>query len=251
MKRKNIVRLISGAIVILAIVLLVKYAYESEDLDSSRQQQPDPIVSQEDATQALNNAPLAFQENQGQTDEQVGYLAKTAGSTIFLTSEEIVYTFKKGVIRQSHVDANKEPIITAKDELEFKTNYFIGNDPQDWRTEVTTYAVVKYEDLYEGVDLQLKGDGGAMNYKYTLQPEINPETINVTFEGISQLYINPDGTLVIQTDFGNVALQAPLASQVIDGKNTSRIVRYILLDEKTFSFVVLDLDTQLPLSIEI
>jgi len=56
------------------------------------------------------------------------------------------------------LDANPAPRITGVEELSGRSNYFIGNDPAKWRTNVPTYAKVKYQDVYPGVDLVYYGN---------------------------------------------------------------------------------------------
>jgi len=51
------------------------------------------------------------------------------------------------------VGANQAAKVTPLDELPGKSNYFIGNDPKKWRTDVPTYGKVKYAGVYPGIDL--------------------------------------------------------------------------------------------------
>ena len=50
-------------------------------------------------------------------------------------------------------DANTNPQVRGLSELPGKTNYFIGNDPTKWQTDIPNFAKVKYESIYPGVDL--------------------------------------------------------------------------------------------------
>src|SRR4030095_1239014 len=82
------------------------------------------------------------------------------GYTLFLTGNDAVLRFQNqtksnnaSILRLSLKDANPKPLVTGLSELPGKTNYFIGNDPKKWRTDVPTYAKVKYESIYSGVDL--------------------------------------------------------------------------------------------------
>jgi hypothetical protein len=50
------------------------------------------------------------------------------------------------------VGANPNPKIVGTDELPGRSNYFIGNDPKKWRTNVANYAKVEYANVYPGVD---------------------------------------------------------------------------------------------------
>jgi len=64
------------------------------------------------------------------------------------------------------------------DELPGKSNYFIGNDPQKWRTNVPTYAKVKYQGVYPGVDLVYYGNqGGQLEYDFVVAPGADPSAI--------------------------------------------------------------------------
>src|SRR5439155_1245594 len=135
-------------------------------------------LSFDTATRARVNAtygrlPLYFEANEGQTDPQVKFLARGAGQALFLTSTEAVLVLTKAdpqaqgpqrtlaspmaaragtqtVLRMTFVGASPQPRITGQRELTGKVNYFLGNDPVKWRTNVPTYAAVRYEGLYPG-----------------------------------------------------------------------------------------------------
>jgi hypothetical protein len=100
---------------------------------------------------------LSFEENQGQTDEKVGFLSRGGGYTLFLTPDEAVLALsspsedeglgnrqkdalqvsrpekqkmaKGAVIRMKFFGANTAPVITGQERLQGTSNYFIGNDP--------------------------------------------------------------------------------------------------------------------------
>jgi effector-binding domain-containing protein len=57
--------------------------------------------------------------------------------------------------------ANASARVLGVDKLPGKVNYFIGNDPKRWHTNVPTYAKVKYEGVYPGVGLVYYGKQNA------------------------------------------------------------------------------------------
>jgi hypothetical protein len=57
------------------------------------------------------------------------------------------------VLRMKVVGANPAPQVIGVDDLPGKSNYFSGNDPTKWQTNVSNCAKVKYEGVYPGVDL--------------------------------------------------------------------------------------------------
>ena len=112
---------------------------------------------------AYGQLPLIFEANAGQIDGEVKFLSRGRGYTLFLTPDEAVLALVKApgdqtVLRMTLVGASPSPRVTGLEELPGKVNYFIGNDPAKWRTNVPTYAKVKYEAVYPGVDLVYYGN---------------------------------------------------------------------------------------------
>ena len=125
--------------------------------------------------------PLSFAANRGQTDSHVKVISGGNGYSLFLTSNEAVLSLKpsrdrkgavlpaiKGavtpapdhtaILRMKLIGANPTAPVTGLDELPGKSNYFIGNDPAKWRTNVPTYAKVRCENVYPGIDLLYYGN---------------------------------------------------------------------------------------------
>ncbi len=112
--------------------------------------------------EAYGKLPLSFEANQGQTDGRVKYLTRGRGYTLFLTPSEAVLVLRsqssRTALRMRLVGAIPHPTIVAVDQLPGKSNYFIGNDPKKWRTNIPTYAKVRYKDVYPGIDLIYYGN---------------------------------------------------------------------------------------------
>src|SRR5437763_15905413 len=53
--------------------------------------------------------PVAFEANRGQTDRRVRFLARAAGSTLFLTSRQAVLASGGSALRTVFVGANGDP----------------------------------------------------------------------------------------------------------------------------------------------
>ncbi|HEV2177809.1 MAG TPA: hypothetical protein VGW33_11520 [Terriglobia bacterium] len=74
------------------------------------------------------------------------------------------------VLHMQLVGANPQAKVEGTDELPGKSNYFIGNDPKKWRTNVPTYAKVRYQGVYPGVDLVYYGNQGQLEYDFVVAP---------------------------------------------------------------------------------
>jgi hypothetical protein len=76
-------------------------------------------------------------------------------------------------------------------------NYFIGDDPSKWRTNIPTYQKVGYKDLYPGIDLVYYGNQGQLEYDLIVAPGADPAQIMLAFDGAEQLTVNAQGDLVL------------------------------------------------------
>jgi hypothetical protein len=131
--------------------------------------------------------PLSFEANDGQTDSQVKFLARGSGYTLFLTGTEAVLSTNHGRrARMALVGANPNAPSSGVDELPGRSSYFIGNDPKKWRSNVPSYAKVKYENVYPGVDLVYYGNRGQLEYDFVVAPGSDPGVIRLGF-GVRQL----------------------------------------------------------------
>src|SRR5712691_94881 len=112
---------------------------------------------------------LSFEENRGQSDPAVRFLSHGRGYSVFLTSTEqtIAYVANKKpgpVLRMKLIGANPQPEISGVDRLPGKANYLIGGDSRQWQTDIPTYARVRYQEAYPGVDMIFHGDQQQLEY---------------------------------------------------------------------------------------
>src|SRR5260370_13831212 len=139
---------------------------------------------------AYANLPLSFEENKGQTDAQVKYLTRGPGFILYVTGKEIVLTGQdasRGVLRMRLEGANQHAKVEPLDKLAGITNYFIGNDPSNWRTHIANYSKVAVRDVYPGIDLIVYGNQRQLAYDLALDPGADPTRIRVKFDGAESI----------------------------------------------------------------
>ena len=177
--------------------------------------------------------PLSFEANQGQVDEQVKYLARGQGYTLFLTPGAAVLGLRsEGAgkptewLRLVLQGAATAPAITGEEQLPGQSNYFIGNDPAQWRTNIPTFARVRYQQVYPGVDLIYYGRQGRLENDFEVTPGTNPKVISWRLEGAERIRVDSTGDLVLTVGGNEVRLQQPRAYQ-LDGEQQREIpIRY-------------------------
>ncbi len=113
------------------------------------------------------------------------------------------------------------------------TNYFIGNDPAKWRTNVAGYAKVKYEGVYPGIDLVYYDNGeGRLEYDFIVAPGADPKQIALSIEDAQSVEVDSSGDLVISAVTGTIRKPSPKVYQEIDGKRQEITAGYRLLDTR-------------------
>ncbi|HUS10580.1 MAG TPA: SBBP repeat-containing protein, partial [Pyrinomonadaceae bacterium] len=224
-------------------------AYSSLVSASPAVREPDQRT-QVRAKEAYGNLPLSFEINQGQTDSQAKFMSRGAGYNLFLTANESVMVLSKpaarkasrgpntapekeqttrtAVVRMKLVDANQQARILGLEELPGKSNYFNGNDPKKWRSNVSNYAKVKYESVYPGVDMVYHGNQGELEYDFVISPGADTRVIRLGFEGARHLRIARNGDVVLTMREGKLRQQRPIAYQLFDGRRREVFSHYVM-----------------------
>src|ERR1022692_2021146 len=198
--------------------------------------------------------PLSFEANRGQTARQVKFLARGPGYTLFLTPDAAVLSLHRqktnAVLRMKLQGANARASVTGADALPGKSNYFIGSDPSQWRTDVPTYAGVKYAAVYPGIDLVYHGNQRLLEYDFLVAPGADPRAIGIRFQGARKLAVNRDGALVIGLGGSEVIEPAPVVYQEVGGRRQTVAGRYVLRGKGRVGFSVAEYDRTHPLVID-
>ena len=206
--------------------------------------------------EAYGRLPLSFEENQGQMDTSVRFHAHGSGYSLSLTSREAVLNLLSPMRNQTHLEppansdaatslrmqvagARPDAKVSGVKQLPGRSNYFIGKDPANWRTNVPNYAEVKYTDVYTGVDLVYHGNQGQLEFDFIVKPgaDANQIALNITQSGTrnsqapgKSLRIDRSGNLVVTTGSREVRFQKPDVYQRLRGNAGRTIVdgRFVL-----------------------
>jgi len=199
--------------------------------------------------------PLSFELNRGQVNPNVKFMSRGSGYTLFLNSKEAVLTAESMTVRMNLLGTNHEAPVSGVGELAGKMNYFIGENPATWHTNVPTYRQVKYGGIYPGVDLIYYGNQGQLEYDFEISPWADPGSIAIRFDG-GPFKIDSTGDLVLRTTGREVRFRRPVAYQSVqhNGRNGSnkRFIdsRFVQRGNNKVGFEVASYDHSQPLVID-
>ena len=207
--------------------------------------------------ESYGKLPLSFEVNQGQASNQVKFLTRGLGYILFLAGKEAVLSMTTGksgasslkaedrelsllksprratekeqtttdVLRMKLAGASKTVEPVGMDELPGKSNYFIGNDPKKWRSNIPTYAKVRYKNVYPGIDLVYYGDQGQLEYDFVVAPGADPGLIALAFEDWTDN--QRVGLLRIDKKTGDVIVES--------GSSVVHVKKPVIYQRKNFS----------------
>jgi hypothetical protein len=156
------------------------------------------------------------------------------------------------VVRLQFSGANPAPEVRSGEALPGTVNYFIGSDPAQWQTNLSTYAGVVYADLYDGIDLVYDGTRGTLKGTYTVAPGSDPARIGWRYAGAEDVRVDAaSGNLHIRVAEGHTLTEhAPIAWQTIDGERVPVAARYTLAADGRIGFALGAYDDTHPLIID-
>jgi hypothetical protein len=222
---------------------------------------------------SFGSVPIHFEENVGQTDPAVRFIARGAGYTIFLTPQETVFllsTVEKVprnphdrhkqrpfrpskqalAIRMKLLGASALPEIAGTSKLPGTSNYFFGKNKTRWRTQIANYASATYSGVYPGIDMVYYGNQRQLEYDFVVQPGADPSAIKFTFSGISETSLSAAGDLQMKSGLRTLVLHSPSIYQLENGVRKPINGRYSINPDCSVGVTVANFDRSKQLVID-
>src|SRR6266568_3485758 len=262
------------ALCTMAVLGLAWALSSASPADSSPSAQPAGPTASISAAQ-LYAMPMQFEPNAGQTDEPVLFLSRGRGYTLFLTPTQAVLSLRATVgssandkanrqqrrrsaenkiaqaeLRMTLLGANAQPRVEGLDQLPGTVNYFVGNDPSQWRSAIPTFAKVKYHQVYPGVDLVYYGNQRQVEYDFLVGAHADPARIAIDFAGAERLEIDGQGDLVAELSGGTVRWHKPVAYQQTEAGPQEIAAKFVLNNRREVGFELGAYDASRPLIID-
>ncbi len=219
------------------------------------------------------NLPLSFEANQGQTDPNVKFISRGKGYTFFLLPTEATLIFprsERSSSRTAHqgsetagrdgsidsqlkirfVGSNPMPQIKGLDEFASKVNYILGNDPKAWQPNISSYAKVRYESVYQGIDVVYYGNQRNLEYDFVIAPGADPRQIKLNFVGADTLEKDANGDLILRVGGNAVRQHRPVVYQERGGVRREVAGSYVIKDHMQVTVDLADYDPEMSLVID-
>ncbi|HTK95965.1 MAG TPA: SBBP repeat-containing protein, partial [Terriglobales bacterium] len=194
-------------------------------------QQPATAAQRDALTQQFLNLPLSFEANHGQAVGEAQFLGRAVGYGVMFERDGVAFVLpgkkQQSIVQLSWVGANTAEL-RAEQPLAGRVNYMHGKDQKQWLTDVPTYARVRYQQLYKGVDAVYYGNQRQLEYDLTVAPGADVSGIVLHVSGAEELSIDKRGELVVATKGGELRQHLPTVYQQSGAKREPVAARYIL-----------------------
>ena len=220
--------------------------------------------------------PLSFEQNAGQFDARAHFASRGAGYNLFLTATGAVLELRRSnsdgrkksppessgtksrtaaglsrsMVGLKLLGANPKAVASGVDQLRERRNYFIGNDPRKWRTDVPTFRAVRYDEIYPGISLTYYGNQQQLEYDFAVAAGADPRLVRLSFDAGVQPQLSESGDLLLRTGGGEVRQQRPIIYQELDGRRELIEGHYVLLGKRQVGFEIGSYDRNKTLVID-
>ncbi len=129
--------------------------------------------------------------------------------------------------RVNFLGCNSESQVIKSEQGEDIENFFIGNNPSKWASEVKNYKRLRFNALYNGIDYEAIASTQGMKYNFYVHAGADPSTIKMEYQGVDQMRVK-NGVLYLKLSVNGVIEQKPYVFQNINNTIVEVPCKYIL-----------------------
>jgi hypothetical protein len=240
-------------------------------------------IALERAEQRLNMQGPVFIENKGQWDRSVRFLLQGTRLDTWITDHGVVYDLyqlmpvkssgknssqqllssdatvrhePQAMARRGHVVAIEflgtsfAPRARGVQRQPGVHNYFIGNDPGRWASNVALYAQAEMIGIYPGIDARYYLDDGLPRYDLVVSPGADPRQVRMNIKGATDIGVTLEGALSMVTSMGELEQRGLYAYQEIGGVRQQVKCGFVVDGSGDVRFDIGSYDQERPLVID-
>jgi hypothetical protein len=204
-------------------------------------------------SKGLQLSPIGFETNRGQAPRDYSFLMHRDGLRAMFLANGVDFSLcgKNGCdekLTMSFAGGHSVPESTST--LAGHVNYFLGEDPAKWITNVPLSSAIEYKELYPGVSLTFYGNGKELEHDFRVAPGADVKRIALRLDGAIRIDQARDGSLEIHTANGALTLKKPAAYQEKGKTRIAVDASFLRLRDGSIGFRLGAYDAQRPLVID-
>ena len=154
---------------------------------------------------------IRFEQNVGQVADRVELFARGRDYAMGVAQGALLFQADGARPLEMRLRGASRAAATGEGPARERVHYVKGRDRSRWFRDVPTFARVRCDGVYPGIDLLCRGAGGDAAYDFVLAPGADPKAIEVEFPDAASALV--DGELRVETVTGTYSHSAPIAFQ--------------------------------------
>jgi hypothetical protein len=212
-----------------------------------------------DQTAISTSPPMCYTPNVGQWDDAVLLRVQCPEATMWITKSGMDYQFVRReltkdsadetvlkvaencqqlLVRSTLVGATMSAPELDDEVLNWRCNYFLGNDSSKWRSDVRSYYGATFKNVYPGIDLKYYFKDHHVAYDFLVAPGADPGQIRVQFPPDVAPTMDGSNNLVIKTDWTDIIHSEPVSYAEYSAPDGSVQSAFRINDDKSIGFSV-------------
>ncbi len=196
--------------------------------------------------------------NKGQWDERILYNLPLSSGRLYVEADGLTYFLSNATFHgheESKDDQHAEDALTchaiyhrfvhsqkapfvAQDSSEHYHNYFLGNDPKQWKSEIRgTSSIFSPNHFIEG-DLHYLFEKEQFAFHLELKPFGDIHQFDFTISGADATFIDKQGLLHITHSFGEITYSKPKAWVLLSENERTEVPIEFVINDGIISFQV-------------
>ena len=207
-------------------------------------------------TQTDYASKFKFIKNKGQFNAHILYKTEIPSGNLFIENNRLVYDFKDlSSVNQNHghsapvdpnwrnnpikahcfyvnfINSNKNCQIIESKKSDGFHNYYLGNDPSKWASDVPLFESLSHNNLYPNIDMHTGSSDGKLKFEFVVKEGGDLNDIELEYDGLTKMQIKK-GELYLYTSLGEIVEEQPYAYQIIDGEEVEVKCHYSMVFNK-------------------
>jgi beta-propeller repeat-containing protein len=199
----------------------------------------------------IQTIPLFFEANHGQANSSARFVARGHGYNLLLAPGRTQLVLRHSgpgmSVTANVVGANPNARIHGEQQQPGRVNYLRGGSSL---RDIPTFARVRYDQLYPGIDVVYYGNQSQLEYDFVVQPGAQPEFIKLSFDGVEPLSLDAHGNLILRAGDAEITQHKPVVYQERHGSKKEIEGRFRILSANTVGFEIGDYDHHARLVID-
>lgn len=182
---------------------------------------------------------VSFVENQGQWEHPYRYEAQLHDAALFFEDDGVTVALReslphpavgkalpRGHAYRMHFVATGGTSPTGLHPQPSSNNYYLGSNASRWRSRVPQYDALCYDNLYDGIDLEVYSGSRALKYNFIVHEGGDPRQVAIEYEGTDGVELTAAGHLRVRTSVRDIIEMKPYVYQTVGGQEVEVASRW-------------------------